>query len=321
MKYSVLSDSLADKAIRVFPFSHRLGLYFADTELIVRFRDSVTEIGASSLAFGEAVAATKCKSELLERWAYIEWQWDGCPNLKQIGFWSDKSLGYPSKIAVSRRDATGMCAGPEQIRSRVLLHGLLEVLERDAVTRLFDRGEGILRSPVSTLPDELIRFADRWRGGFEIFVFDRWYHPPVAIVMFFTKRGDAGAIGTACRLSEYDACVHAATEAIMMFTTARHWARQPSVPPQYAGLVWASRSVAVLSQELWSHHVTKASHGDASVIEAHLPQIVADHFGSEPSFCKFPTKTSTLAGLGVWRVSVPNTLSPASVTRSPWPIG
>jgi ribosomal protein S12 methylthiotransferase accessory factor YcaO len=317
----LLHDRLVEQAITTYAFSRRFELYFASVQLVVRDGDTVTPVGASSLALGEPLARAKCRSELLEHWSNTAWERSGSPPLEWAHLWSGGAVGPPPAPAnPTRRDATGLCAGPTQSRSRVLLHGLLEVLERDAVTRFFDRGEGRLRRTDSgPLPEALVRVGRRWGGSFECFVAEGETLPPVAIVVY-SRPGGAGAIGSACRLQPGQAVAHAASEALMMYTTARHWTRRPVVAEPFRGVVWASRHINAVLDEL-SSAASDALHVAAPLTEAELPRAVAERFGADPCFCTLPPGGADLAGLGVWRVAVPGSRSPATVTRQPWPVG
>lgn len=314
----MLDDELADRAVCLVPFSRKHDLYFADAELVLRQGSETRVLGASSLAFGATVAAERCKSELLERWAQHAWERAGRPPLDQVGMRSGQPLGRDAPSAPGRPDATGTCAGPVGRRADVLEHGLLEVLERDAVTRLLDDGEGTLRETSAEVPVGLDRVGRRAGGTFELWVVDRPRMPPTSVALF-SVGDEAGAIGSACRLDEQAAGAHAAAEALMVFTTARHWARRDDVPASCAGVVWASTHIGELRDELRARVTTAAGAPREPVGPA--VDAAASWFGAEPRYCELPLAGAALARRAVWRVSVPGARSPAQVGRSPWPLG
>ncbi|MFF3313745.1 YcaO-like family protein [Streptomyces sp. NPDC002952] len=279
-----------------------------------------TRLGASSLALGNGLALKKCKSEILERWAHFEWEASGSPELAHFKLCDGQRTDPYVEPETVRRDGSGMCAGPEVSRADILIHGLLEVIERDAVTRLLGFGGGrVIRIPVQ-LPTGLTALADRWGGDFENFLCDTPGLPPVCITVFSTRRGDAGAVGSACRLNVNAASTHAATEALMMYTTARHWSRQAEVPPQYSGILWASRHMPEVREELRSC-CGFGGVPTAALTPKALMDAVVSRFGTEPKYLRYPVRAARFPGMGAWRVIVPGALSPAVITRQPWPIG
>jgi hypothetical protein len=317
----LLHDALIERATRTFAFSRRHDLYFANAQVVVRHGDTAMPVTGSSLALGESLARAKCRSELLEHWSQTAWERSGCPPLLWTDLWSGCPVDPPPVPAnPTRRDATGLCAGPRRAQARVRLHGLYEVLERDTVTRFFDRGEGRLRRPTAPLPEALAQVGRRWGGAFDCFVAEGDELPPVAIVVY-SRGGAAGAIGSACRLDPDEAIAHAASEALMMYTTARHWSRRDAVAEPVRGVVWASDNIASVLDELRDASTARSPLRSPRLTEADLPSAVSDRFGASPRACVLPSGGADLADLGVWRVAVPGASSPAMVTRQPWPVG
>lgn len=314
----MLTDALASRATKLFPFSRKYGVYFADAEIVVRRGEfSETRIGASSLAVGADLAIRKCRNELVERFA--QWDWETTDEaLPECDLLTAKQLGTTLPRHGRRRDASGTCAGPISHRQAILTHGLLEIVERDAVARFFDHGDGDLYEVVTRPAAPLVTLAGRW--GLALHMYGIWQPdlPPTAIAL--ASRGtEAGAIGTAARLSLSGAVTAATCEALMMYTTARHWSRQSDLVTAYEGVVWASNNIMELRGEL-------AAAAAASPVPAHqgppgLVAAVSAHFGARPTFIAYPLRNVDVAGVGAWRVSVAGATSPAVATRTPWPLG
>jgi hypothetical protein len=318
----VLDDALLHRAVRTFPLSRRLDVHFADAELILRSGSMRTALGASALTIGRFLAIAKCRSELVERWAHHLWVRGGSPALVATGMCSGTASVLDGPVPAVRADATGLCAGPWQQRASVAMHGLLEALERDAVTGVLDEGDGIVRPAHVLPPPAYVTLARRWNGSIHLFTVDRCGLPPTALAVFVTEGAHAGAIGAACRVTESDACAHAIEEALMMFTTARHWTRQASVPDAYAGIVWASKHIAQLLDELRQPALRPSPPaGGPGPGPDQIAAAVRDHFQSEPLCAELPVPHASLDGTGVWWVSIPGARTPATATRSPWPFG
>jgi ribosomal protein S12 methylthiotransferase accessory factor YcaO len=317
----VLDEDLLARATRVFPFSRRDRIYFADVEIILRSHGIA--LGGSSLAFGREQAIAKCRSELLERWAHLEWELDGSPPLCGEGM--DSESHYPDAIVTppeggpQRLDATGYCAGPIACAADILRHGLFEVLERDCMVRIFDRRDSMIRVSASDVPASLEGLLRRQLAQAEVFLVDRAPLPPTAIAVVRGYDGRSGAIGSACKLTPPNAAAAAVLEGVMMLTTVRHQQRSSDAAPHMRGLLWASRNITHLREELRERLSRRQTSGAA--VGADPARAAEQLFGDEPVVVRFPIRRTSFEQIGVWRVRVPHAYSPLDAERQPWPIG
>jgi hypothetical protein len=326
-KAQVVAEDSVDAAITVVPFSRKYGVYFADVEVVLSTSTSQTRFGASSLGLAEKLTIARCKSELAERWAAVEWMASG-ESLVSRGLTDHLPLGVRTAPSRHQRlDATGFCAGPVADTAAVLRHGLLEILERDAVVRFFDDNDGSLLQITSGVPDPIARVAARWGVRIEAFQLTGGGSlSGVSTVLALASRtdGSAGAIGTACRPSMQRALSAACCEALMMYTTARHCSRLASVASGYSGVLWASRNITSLREQFRQRvtgSIADPADGPPAVRPEALISAVERHFGAPATYVQLRTQALQLRTIRAWRVMVDGARSPAEATLDPWPIG
>lgn len=324
-KTAQVTDEAIDAAVTVVPFSRKHGVYFADVEVVLSTSTSQTRFGASSVGLDEKLTVARCKSELAERWAAVEWLASGEP-LVERDLVSHAPRGVIACPSGQRRlDATGFCAGPAADTAAVLRHGLLEIVERDAVVGFFDANDGTLVQITSGVPSAVGKVADRWGVRIETYQLSGSVNG-VSTVLALASRidGSAGAIGTACRPSVHHALSAACCEALMMYTTARHCSRLGSVESSYAGVLWASNNISSLRQQL-RQRVTGSTadpaDGSPTAGPDGLIPAVQRYFGVRPTYVQLQTRALRLRTIRAWRVMVEGARSPADATLDPWPVG
>lgn len=315
-------DKVIYDAIWSVPVSSSDDIHFADVRIAVG--ENHHPIGASSLTFGRAAAIEKCRSEFFERWAHFEWELAGHPILPGIGLTSNNKYQDPlNKIRAAdslRLDATGYCAGPPHIRSNVLWHGILEVLERDVIVRILDRGDLTISLEQAPFPERLTGLLARQKATADIFVARRDYLPPVAIAIVNDTRRTMSAVGTACRFDAESAVVQAVLEGCMMLTTVRHQVRHTSESRRIRELIAASSLGTTLREELQRHAANCAIAVNQTCSPLNCFDRIIRSFGCEPVCVKFPISLIT-PNVEVWRVILDGAVNPTAVTREPWPVG
>jgi hypothetical protein len=320
-----LDDAHVAAATSVFAFCEKHGIYFADAEVIVTIARRRISLRGSSLGFGRELSRRRCRSELLERWAHLEWELQGSPELIGHGIGTGQTypgLLQPGMAAGEEPDGSGYCAGPATEADRILAHGLMEVIERDSVVRLLDRHELSLRGSTPSIPEALHCLLRGQKAVAETWTVQRLGLPPTAVALVRCRSTDAAALGTACKYTEHDAVSRAVLEGVMMLTTVRHTLRMDSPPPQMDGILWASNHSTALRDELSSKAATRDT--SPAPTPNDLPALatgVRSVLGSEPIAVHFPLKHSRVSATEVWRVLVPGALNPAQAKRRPWPVG
>ncbi|MFE5327296.1 YcaO-like family protein [Embleya sp. NPDC056575] len=318
-------------ATTVFPFCEKRGVYFADAEIVVTAARRRTSIRGTSLGFGRRLSALRCRSELMERWAHLEWELDGRPLLSGRGMAGDteySGLAQPGTgDTCAHIDGSGYCAGPEERTNEVLAHGLREVIERDSVVRVFDRAEFPLYRSIADVPESMDCLLRGQKATAETWTVRRPELPPTVIALVSSSRRDAAAVGTSCQYSERNAVTRAVLEGVMMLTTVRHTRRAHHRPREMHGILWAADHGTLLRGELQSLTTRGAPQHrppQAGPPPHDLPSLVAAvraTFTDEPVAVAFPLRRSRVSNIRAWRVVVPGALSPALARRDPWPIG
>ncbi|GGZ20006.1 YcaO-like family protein [Streptomyces nitrosporeus] len=320
-----LNDALIAAATSVFPFCSRQHIYFADAEAIVTSARRKISLRGTSLGFGERLSRLRCRSELMERWAHLEWELDGSAPLTgrgmasgctRVGLLQPGSGQSPDDV-----DGSGYCAGPQSDQDRTLVHGLMEVIERDTIVRILDRHALPLVEATAVVPESLQCLLGGQRAQAQVWIARRPGLPPTALALITTQAGDAAALGTACKYTETQAVTRAVLEGVMMLTTVKHTQRLDSRPPQMQGILWASDQHTALRDELMAmtapFEPTDHGPGDLHALVAGT----VEAFGDEPVAVRFPTRRARVTDIDVWRVVVSGALNPATAERRPWPIG
>ncbi|MFE1383471.1 YcaO-like family protein [Streptomyces sp. NPDC058740] len=321
-----LDDAHVAAATSVFAFCKKQGIYFADAEVSVTINRRKISLRGSSLGLGEELSRRRCRSELLERWAHLEWELAGSPELTGRGISTGQTytgLLQPGMAAAGEDpDGSGYCAGPAPDKHHIVAHGLMEVIERDSVVRLFDRHEVSLFDSTSSIPEALHCLLRGQKAAAEAWIVQRPGLPPTAVALVRCQSTGAAAVGTACKYTDHDAIYRAVLEGVMMLTTVRHTLRMDTPPPQMDGILWASNHSTALREELRAKQATRAT------APTHIPEDlsalaagVQSALGSEPIAVHFPLKRSRVSATEVWRVLVPGALNPAQAKRKPWPVG
>ena len=222
--------------------------------------------------------------------------------------------------SIVRVDGSGTFAGTRSQASALADHGLLEVVERHVVAMQFQNGKYRLEDASSLISDATRELVSRWGCELAAYRVDEPHLPPVSICYVQHRRDRVGAVGTACRLGVREAVEHASFEAVMMYTTARHWTRRRPVAAPYRDLVATSLRFDSVVEELDSRLKGSSS---AAYDWNRSPEWIAavtEVFGAEPVLLDM-TSFGTSGDAGVWRVSIEGAFSPAHCTRSPWPLG
>ncbi|TXL87713.1 YcaO-like family protein [Streptomyces sp. IB2014 016-6] len=321
-----LNDAQVVAATSVFPFCAKRGIYFADAEVIVTSGRRRISLRGTSLGFGRELSELRCRSELMERWAHLEWELNGSPELCGHGMETGRAysgLGQPGIDELpGQPDGSGYCAGPAASTDGILAHGLLEVIERDSVVRVLDRHMLPVHDATSHIPESLLCLLRGQQATAEAWTVYRAGLPPTAVALVRSLNSDGAALGTSCKYTERDAVTRAVLEGVMMLTTVRHAKRMKSRPPHVDGILWASDHSAALRDELRT--MTTARQTELSRPPRDLPSLLAGAraaFEDEPVAVRFPLRRSRVSDIEVWRVQVPGALNPALAERRPWPVG
>ncbi|MEV6758252.1 YcaO-like family protein [Streptomyces sp. NPDC051214] len=321
-----LNDAQVAAATSVFPFCGKRGIYFADAEVVVTRGRRRVSLRGTSLGFGRELSELRCRSELMERWAHLEWELDGAPKLCGNGMETGRTYSdlVQSGIgeAPGQLDGSGYCAGPTASTDRIWAHGLLEVIERDSVVRVLDRHLLPLHDATSRIPQSLRCLLRGQQAHAEAWIVRRPGLPPTAMALIGSFDGAAAALGTSCKYTEPDALTRAVLEGVMMLTTVRHTQRMKVRPPHMDGILWASEHSSLLGDELRAMTADRQTEGGRAPRD--LSSLVAGtcaSFGEEPVAVRFSTRRSRVCDIEVWRVQVPGALNPAMVERRPWPVG
>lgn len=314
MNSPVALDELA-RAAAVIPLSSSAQVFFSAVNVRATGGKWATRLQGTSVAVGRDLSLLKSKMELLERVAQFEWSSLGYPAVDAFPMRCQSRSQFSFSVTGgARQDATGFCAGSMQ--GEALEHGLLEVLERDSVVRIFDRHENVRQVPVDSLL--LRRLLSDQNATVDCFMHQRKNLPPTAIAVVASRTAVAGAIGTACSVNATRAVSRAVMEGVMMLTTARHVARRQGDPGSYRDIDWASRHIRELRQELIS--LSTGSFQDQEPSSS-LVRSVEEVFEATPLVAEMQVSSVDGCGARVWRVLLAGALTSENASRVPWPVG
>jgi len=318
-----------ERAVHVVTLCPRSDVYFADVAMKIGAAGHAVQVRGSCVGRGREVTVARSVSELAERLAHVRWALAGAPPLRGHSL-IDGTPVVSDTVAVhlgrtTDADGTGYCAGSDA--SAAILHGLLEVIERDVVVRVLDEGEAILSALNHPLPECLQELLRNQGASVRLFVCSDRTLPPTVIAAVRSRDGSGGALGSACRTTVELAVWKAIFEGVMMLTTVRHQDRQPAPHAGADGIRWASKNIDALVYELEQLANQRHAAPTANTWPTAGPQLIAVArcarvaFGADPYALRLPDSPSVHPGTEVWRVASPGAVSPHRVRRSPWPMG
>ena len=311
-----------DRGVTVLPWDLRHGLYFADVELVISTGTHSLTVAGSGVAGSAATATARCYSEFYERWCQLNWQLAG-RSLTSYDLLTGEPAGVLEPPRGGRPDSTGSCAHGRGFERDALLHGLLEVVERDAVVRLLDRRLGhTVRVPPDAGP-AVTRTAGRWGVVLRCYAIAGLWSTAHAYTVVAVARGarHGGALGAASHFRLDLATEAACQQALMMYTTALHQRRRAE-PAGFADLVRTADHIDDILAELDDAGsagalpavLTGATVGD-------LAEGVRQVFGQPPRYLRYHPYGLAVGDRVSLRVAVDGALDPRCVTRTPWPVG